>query len=200
MAATRRLRDKMREDLELRGMSANTINTYVRCAGRFAEYHGRSPCTMSAPEIRAFLLSLVARRFGEEPITPPTPPARVIRPLLTMALENAIEGCVRETYSALECAWQGYVATDAVVRATMRRIARDELRHLAFSWAVHAWAIGRLDAAGRARVRRAQRDAIAVLKREVGRDPHESLLGRGGLPRAHQSQWLVDAIEEKVAA
>jgi len=62
MAATRRLRDRMREDLELRGMSANTIETYVRCARRFAEYHGRSPCTMGAPEIRAFLLSLVRER------------------------------------------------------------------------------------------------------------------------------------------
>jgi hypothetical protein len=40
MAATRRLRDKMREDRELRGTSANTIDTYVRCARRFAEYFG----------------------------------------------------------------------------------------------------------------------------------------------------------------
>ena len=33
----RRLRDTMREDLVLRGMSANTIETYVGCARRFAE-------------------------------------------------------------------------------------------------------------------------------------------------------------------
>jgi len=59
MTAKRRLRDKMREDLVLRGMSANTIETYVRCARRFAEYYGRSPCAMGAKEIRAFLLLLV---------------------------------------------------------------------------------------------------------------------------------------------
>ena len=46
MAAKQRLRDKMREDLALRGMSRATIDSYVRCARRFAEYHGRSPSAM----------------------------------------------------------------------------------------------------------------------------------------------------------
>ena len=50
--------------------------------------------------------SALARRFGEEAITPPAPPPRVVRPLLRLALDNAVEGCVRETYSALECLWQ----------------------------------------------------------------------------------------------
>jgi len=58
----RRLRDKMREDLALRGMSENAIATYVGCARRFAEYFGRSPCGLGAAEIRAFLLGLVERR------------------------------------------------------------------------------------------------------------------------------------------
>jgi site-specific recombinase XerD len=48
----------MREDLEMRGMSVSTIETYVRCARRFSEYHGRSPCVLGAPEVRAFLLHL----------------------------------------------------------------------------------------------------------------------------------------------
>jgi site-specific recombinase XerD len=52
----------MREDLALRGMSANTIEAYVRCARQFAEHHGRSPCALGAPEIRAFLLYLVQER------------------------------------------------------------------------------------------------------------------------------------------
>ncbi len=55
----RRLRDKMREDLALRGMSANTITKYVGCAKQFAEHFDRSPCRMGAAEIRAFLLHLV---------------------------------------------------------------------------------------------------------------------------------------------
>jgi hypothetical protein len=144
--------------------------------------------------------SALARRYGEKPIVPFPPPSRATRTLLAMALENAVEGCIRETYSALECAWQAHLATDPVVRATMKRIARDELRHLALSWAVNGWALGRLGAEGRRRVREAQRETIAALKSELARDPHESLLSRAGLPRAFQSQALVESIEAKIAA
>jgi site-specific recombinase XerD len=52
----------MAEDLTLRGMSAHTIAAYVRCARRFAEHFGRSPCRMGAVEIRAFLLHLARER------------------------------------------------------------------------------------------------------------------------------------------
>jgi integrase/recombinase XerD len=57
-----RLRDKMREDLELRGMSASTIAAYLRCARRFAEHFDRPPRAMGAAEIRTFLLYLVEER------------------------------------------------------------------------------------------------------------------------------------------
>ncbi len=62
MIAKQRLRDKMREDLELRGMSASTITTYLDCARRFAEHFERSPGALGAPEIRAFLLYLLHER------------------------------------------------------------------------------------------------------------------------------------------
>lgn len=42
----KRLRDRMREDLALRGMSVATIDSYVRCARKVAEHFGRSPCAM----------------------------------------------------------------------------------------------------------------------------------------------------------
>jgi integrase/recombinase XerD len=54
-----RLRDKMREDLELRGLSANTIEAYVRCARRFVEHFGRPPAKLGAADIRSYLLHLV---------------------------------------------------------------------------------------------------------------------------------------------
>lgn len=142
----------------------------------------------------------LARRFGEEPIAPLPVPLRAIRPLVEMALENAVEGCVRETYSALECAWQAEVAADPVVRATMKRIARDEMRHLALAWAVHSWAKGRLGPDGRARVLDAQRDAIATLRGELRGDPHVALVRDAGLPLSYQSQALVLSIESKLAA
>jgi hypothetical protein len=143
--------------------------------------------------------SALARRFGEVPIAPLPVPSRAIRSLAAMALENAVEGCVRETYSALECAWQAHVAVDPVVRAAMKRIARDELRHLALAWDVHSWTMGKLARADRARVRAAQRCEIAVLAGELSTDPHASLLATAGLPRAYQSRALIDSIARAAA-
>jgi hypothetical protein len=144
--------------------------------------------------------SALARRFGEEPIAPRPAPARAVRPLLEVALENAVEGCVRETYSALECLWQAHVATDPVVRAEMKRIARDELRHLALSWEVHAWIGSRLDRVDRARVLRAQQEAIAVLLGEVDGDPDAALVRTAGLPKSEESRALIGAIAARIAA
>lgn len=56
------LRDKMREDRELRGFRPNTIETYLRCMQTFAKHFGRSPATMGAAEIRQFLLYLIRER------------------------------------------------------------------------------------------------------------------------------------------
>jgi integrase/recombinase XerD len=54
-----RRRDKMREDLELRGMSASTVTTYVCCARRFVEHFGLPPGKIGATDIRSYLLHLI---------------------------------------------------------------------------------------------------------------------------------------------
>jgi hypothetical protein len=144
--------------------------------------------------------SALARRFGESPLAPHPPPERAVRSLEELATENAVEGCVRETYSALECLWQAETAADPVVRATMKRVARDEMRHLAFAWSVHSWARGRLSAPARGRLFAAQREAVAVLRAEVSHDPHPSLTTAGGLPTGRQSQALIHSIEVRLAA
>jgi hypothetical protein len=142
----------------------------------------------------------LARRFGEKPIAPLSPPTRICRPFEEIALENAVEGCVRETYSALECLWQSRRATDPVVRSTMARIARDEMRHLALSWAVHDWATSRLGPAARRNLRDAQRSEVAELVREMATDPVDLLVTLAGLPRARESHALVSSIERELRA
>ncbi len=54
-----RLRDRMREDLELRGSGAATIELYLRCARIFVEYFGMPPAKLGAAEVRHFLLHLI---------------------------------------------------------------------------------------------------------------------------------------------
>lgn len=54
-----KLRDKMAEDIKLRGLCANTLRTYLRCAEVFVRHYGKSPTLMGKAEVRDFLLHLV---------------------------------------------------------------------------------------------------------------------------------------------
>lgn len=61
------------------------------------------------------------------------------RSLFEVARENAVEGCVGETWGALVALAQGRFAKDARVRETMTAIASDELDHAALAHAIDAW-------------------------------------------------------------
>jgi hypothetical protein len=60
--------------------------------------------------------------------------------------------------------------------------------------------MGKLGPEARERLAAAQREEIAAVRREVERDPHESLVATGGLPRSRQSGALLDAIAARAAA
>jgi len=62
------LRDRMEADLKLLGRAENTRRSYVSCARRFAEHHGRSPEQMGEREIKGYLLHLV----NEKEVSPAT--------------------------------------------------------------------------------------------------------------------------------
>lgn len=57
-----KLRDKMIEDLQLRGYAPSTCSEYVRCARAFVAYHRRPPEQMGESEVRQFLLHLATER------------------------------------------------------------------------------------------------------------------------------------------
>jgi len=63
-----RLRDTMREDLELRGLRPDTIATYIRCVRRFVEHFALPPAKLGAADVRRYLLYLL----HEAKVTPPT--------------------------------------------------------------------------------------------------------------------------------
>jgi hypothetical protein len=89
-----------------------------------------------------------------------------VRSLFAIALENAVEGCVRETYGAVVGLVEARVSRDPEVRRASRSIAADECRHAELSWAVAAWILPRLTPGERHAVARAVKDAIAALQRE----------------------------------
>ena len=124
--------------------------------------------------------------------------ARRSRSLVALARENAVEGCVRETFGALVNAWQARCAGDPEVRAEMQTVARDELRHAALAWEIGAWLSPRLTPSERRSVARAQRRAVARLVGEMGEGPSESLRLIAGLPNAAQARALVRGLADRL--
>jgi hypothetical protein len=87
------------------------------------------------------------------------------RTLEAVATENAIEGCVGETFGALVAMSDATRAADAHLREAMCVIAPDELGHAALAWSISQWASTRLDSATNARVRAARDRAVEELRR-----------------------------------
>ncbi len=150
----------------------------------------------SRDEVRhARATAALTRRFGAAPRAPAAPRERA-RSRRAFAIENAIEGCVRETFGAALARWQSLRAADPGVRRAMRAIARDEARHADLGWRVDAWlAATATDDDWRA-VSAARAAAVASLERaaESYGDGDEAL----GLPTAREARALARALVETV--
>jgi len=151
----------------------------VRAAGRAARDEIRHTRVTSA----------LARRHGCAAL-PPVVERRPVRDVEAIAVENVVEGCVREAFGALVASWQARAASVPVIRAAMARIARDETRHASLAFEVDAWLRRRLDARSRTRVEAARRQALDELATQAA-DPPIELQGPLGLPKRHQWRRLV---------
>jgi rubrerythrin len=127
---------------------------------------------------------------GCAPARPPRSHTEV-RDLVRIAVENAVEGCIRETFGALLATWQAAVVVDGELKKAMTEIARDEAAHAALAWDVHAWLGGRLTAEERADVDGAAREAIVALETELSVEPPAALVRDVGLPDAARAHLLM---------
>ena len=143
-------------------------------------------------EVRhARLMGALARRFGGRTAPVGTAPHH-IRPLLEIAVDNAVEGCVRESYGAAVAYYQARAATEPEVRAALAVIAEDEASHAELSWDLDRWFLARATPAERAQLAAAKRTAVATLRAEVDVDPHEDVVARTGLPGRSEAVAMVD--------
>jgi len=151
-----------------------------------------------ADEIRhARITARLARRFGAEvralEIEPMTS-----RELLAIAIENAAEGCIRETYGAVVAAFQARTAEDPEVRSVLSRIARDEARHAELSHDVAIWLDTQLDEAARARVAEARVRAFAELEASLDRAPSEEVVHVAGMPSTREAHALLQGLAREI--
>lgn len=167
---------RLRRELEAHGAPRRLLRAASR-SGRDERRHARTTRAL-------------ARRFGVRvPKVECAPFER--RSLFELALENAIEGCVRETWGALVAMHQAERAHDLDVRAAMAGIARDELRHAELAWRIERWLAPRLTSEHRQKLGEARRGAMSQLKKEVAQELELSERERLGLPGAGEAHRML---------
>lgn len=119
------------------------------------------------------------------------------RDLFAVALENAREGCVRESYGALACMYAAHHSSDPLLRETMAEIAEDESRHAAFSWDLHEWAKTQLSVHEGEALDRAVNEGFDALERETRRDA--AGLAWAGAPDGSVARRLVTSLQRGLA-
>jgi len=185
-----------------------SIAAFVRLARELA--HHRAPTELVArareaarDEVRhTHAMSALAVRFGAHSERIPRTRAQQRRTprLVDILIENAVEGCVRETFGALMAHVQAQLASDPVVRRTMTEIAVDESRHAALAWAIDAWGSERVSARERRRISAARAKAVRSLVREIEGGPREVEGSELGLVGAIEARALAASLERHLWA
>jgi hypothetical protein len=176
---------RLRRELQTHGAPRRLVHAAARSA-RDEVRHART-------------MTRLARRHGASPARVQVDAPPPSRSLEALARENAVEGCVRETFGALVALRQSLAARDPELRRDLARVARDETRHAALARQIAKWVAPRLSAEERARVAEATRDAVAALRCEAAQTP-EALAHTLGLPTGPQAVALVDAFAASVIA
>lgn len=186
-------------------LEAASVVAFERLAGELEAFGAPASLVAmaresAADEVRhARVTAKLARRHGgvvEAPCVDDVP----VRRLFEIARENAVEGCVRETFGALVATYQREHAESADLRAAMRVIAVDETKHSALSWEIAAWVEPLLEEAERRAVAAARAEAAADLRRALHEEPHADVARLAGVPSAERALAMFDAAAEALWA
>lgn len=138
-------------------------------------------------------MAALARRFGRE-AAPPQVGEFGVRGLYAIALENAVEGCVRETFGALQATFQADRAAEPAVRRVMAMVATDETRHASLAWAVAAFIEPQLTREERAAIERARQQAVTELAQGLAADTHADVQRLAGAPTREENALLLEQV------
>jgi hypothetical protein len=142
----------------------------------------------------------LARKYGVVPAAPQIAACEASPSLFAIALENAREGCVRETFGALVAHLQTTRAADAEVRASMAVIADEETEHAALSWDIAAWIESQLGEDDRARLASERRDAFTTLAQELALPVDPRVAHASGIPSAPDAMRMLEGLAPMMLA
>jgi hypothetical protein len=144
-------------------------------------------------------VKVFAERAGARVPSARVKPIRVRR-LEAIAIENAVEGCVNETYGAAVAMIQAKAARAPRFRAAMKRIAADETRHAKLAWAVSKWLDTRLSRSSRERVKKASMQAAEALVQSASTSMAPQGVDELGLPTREQARVLARELGSRLWA
>ena len=121
-----------------------------------------------------------------------------LRSLFEIALENAIEGCVNETFAAACGLWQEQQAEFSVFRQVIGHIAEEEIGHAALSWSIHEWAMPQLTLAQQAHIRQAQAEAVDSVAQKFLREETPLVRRAVGLPQQADAAQLFQQLRTQL--
>jgi hypothetical protein len=188
---------------DISALEASAVEAFRQMAAELSAFGApdelvRAALDAAGDELRhAAITGELARRHGSEPARA-TFEAKPLRELFAFALDNVIEGCVRETYGAACARYQARRAAEPAVRAALARIADDEQRHAELSWRINDWLAPRLSDGEQATLALAAERALAELRREVARDLPPDVQQHAGMPSAARAQALLDALADSL--
>ena len=125
--------------------------------------------------------------------------AHTRRSVFDIALENAVEGCVRETYGVVDALYRSQQAPSVEVRALFAKIAEDEARHAALSWDVAEWLHPQLSPAQRAEIQLACTHAHASLREALGRGAVDAVQRELGAPPSHAAVAMAESLQQHLS-
>lgn len=147
-------------------------------------------------EVRhARMTATLAQRHGGT-VQAPRVGGLACRSLFEMAVDNAVEGCVSETFGALLVHVQAARVTDSATRRMLEAIAKDETEHAELSWDIAAWVEPHLTEVERERICEARASAVAELREIYAQNPDPSVAEAAGLPEPIAAIAMLDGLEE----
>ena len=191
---------------EMAALEASAVTAFERLAqelevlGAPADFVSRARQARDDERRHAAQVGELAQAYGAAPLEVATDVALPLRAALDVALENAREGCARETYGALVATYQAQRARDPRVAAVLTSIAKDETRHAALAWDLAAWLDGALSQAERAMVRTERAYALQVFSGDATHVLTEEARAAAGLPDQTMARALFGALHAQLWA
>lgn len=115
------------------------------------------------------------------------------RAVPAIAIENAVEGVVREAFGAAVALFQANHAADPAIRAAMQVIADDECAHASLAFRAAGFLDQHLGAAERERVEASKQEAMRDLFASLV-EPDAALRRLAGLPSVDESRQILEGM------